>query len=227
MIEGTDGSGKGTQTKLLVERLKNEGYPTEVINFPRYGERSAAMVEDYLNGKFGTAEEVGAYRASILFAVDRYAAAPQITDWLEEGKIVIANRYVASNMAHQGGKSADPAERERIFAWIDNLEYTIFGIPRPDCSIILHVSPETSQKLVDKKSAEGREYLQGKKRDIHEDDINHLRNAEASFLQLSQTYPNIQVIECAPNEQLLTIPEVAALIWDALSPKFSRVKSTI
>lgn len=216
MIEGTDGSGKGTQTELLVERLKRENYPVEIINFPRYGERSAAMVEDYLNGKFGTAEEVGPYRASIFFATDRYAAAPEIRQWLEEGKIVIANRYVGSNMAHNGGKIADPTEREKFFAWIDELEYTIFNIPRPDCSLILHVSPEISQRLVDQKAA--RAYLQGKKRDIHEDDINHLRQAEASYLHLAQKFPGFQIIECAPGGELLAVETIQELIWTALKP---------
>lgn len=221
MIEGTDGSGKGTQTELLVARLKQEKYPVEVINFPRYGERSATMVEDYLTGKFGTAAEVGPYRASIFFAVDRYAAAPQIRQWLDEGKIVIANRYVGSNMAHNGGKIADEQEREKFFAWIDELEYTIFGIPRPDCSLILHVSPEISQRLVDQKTSAGREYLQGKKRDIHEDDLDHLRQAEASYLHLAKKFPGFEIIECAPGGELLPIPQVQELIWSALQPKLS------
>ncbi|OGH64746.1 MAG: hypothetical protein A2821_01155 [Candidatus Magasanikbacteria bacterium RIFCSPHIGHO2_01_FULL_41_23] len=218
-IEGTDGSGKGTQTELLVARLKQKNYPVEVINFPRYGERSCTMVEDYLNGKLGTAEEVGPYPASVFFAIDRYAAAPQIRQWLAEGKIVIANRYVGSNMAHNGGKIADEQEREKFFAWIDELEYTIFHIPRPDYSLILHVSPEISQRLVDQKTAVGREYLQGKKRDIHEDDINHLRQAEASYLHLAKKFPSYQVIECAPDEKLLSIEATHCLIWSALESK--------
>lgn len=218
MIEGTDGSGKGTQTELLVNHLRAENRPVEVISFPRYGERSAAMVEDYLNGKFGTAEEVGPYRASIFYAIDRYAAAPQIKQWLDEGKIVIANRYVGSNMAHQGGKIENLGERKNFFAWIFELEYTTFAIPQPEVNIILHVSAEISQQLVDKKTSTGREYLNGKKRDIHEDDINHLRAAETSYLEIAQHFPNYTVIECVENEQILPITTIEEKIWQVLLP---------
>lgn len=215
MIEGTDGSGKGTQTDLLVERLKREGYPVQSISFPRYGERSAAVVEDYLNGKFGTAEEVGPYRASIFFAVDRYAGSPQIREWLDAGMIVIANRYVGSNMGHQGGKIKDPAERRRYFAWEYELEYTIFGIPKPDINLILHVPAAVAQALVDQKSA--RAYLGDKKRDIHEDDLDHLRAAEASYLDIAAQFPDFTMIECAPAGELLSREEIHELIWQQIA----------
>lgn len=219
MIEGTDGSGKGTQSELLINHLRADGRAVELISFPRYGERSAVMVEDYLNGKFGTAAEVGPYRASIFYAIDRYAAAPQIKQWLDEGKIVIANRYVGSNLAHQGGKIADPSKREKFFAWIYELEYTIFGIPKPDINIILHVSPEISQTLVDKKSSTGREYLHGKKRDIHEDDISHLRAAEASYMALAKLFPDFSVIECVTHDAILPIETIHTKIWELISPR--------
>ena len=117
MLEGTDGSGKGTQTERLVKRLIDEGYVVEQISFPQYGEKSATMVEAYLNGEHGTAEEVGPYKASIFYAVDGFSASNQIRNWLLEGKIVIANRYVASNMGHQGGKIKCPEERKKYFDW--------------------------------------------------------------------------------------------------------------
>lgn len=214
MIEGTDGSGKGTQTEFLVERFQKEGYSVEQIHFPQYGERSAAMVEDYLNGKFGTAEEVGPYRASIFYAVDRYAASPQIRSWLEAKKIVIANRYVGSNMGHQGGKIPDTEERKKYFDWNYNLEYNLFQIPKPDVNIILHVKPEISQKLVDQKG--DREYLQGKKRDIHEDDINHLKNAESAYLQMAQMYPEFELIECVENEMILSKEVIHEKVWGTM-----------
>src|SRR3990167_7582875 len=94
VIDGTDGSGKATQTNILVKRLKKKGYKVALADFPQYGQRSATLVEDYLNGKFGSAKEVGPYRSSIFFAVDRYAASFQIRAWLHEGYIVISNRYV-------------------------------------------------------------------------------------------------------------------------------------
>ena len=205
MIEGTDGSGKSVQTNLLVDALIKQGREVEQISFPQYGQPSAAMVEAYLNGEFGTAEAVGPYRASILYAIDRYAAKGKIAKWLADGKIVIANRYVASNLGHQGGKIKDMAERKKYFAWNYNLEYNIFGIPKPDINLILHVTPEISQQLVDKKGA--REYLRGKKRDIHEADLNHLRAAEQAYIQIARSYPEFALIECVEEDQLLS-PEI-------------------
>ena len=211
MIEGTDGSGKGTQTNILVDRLKKENIKVEQISFPQYGEPSAFLVEEYLNGKYGTADQVGPYKASVLYATDRFAASPKIKKWLAKGKVVIANRYVASNMGHQGGKIKDRKKRQEYFDWNYNLEYNILQIPRPDINLILHVTPEISQELVDKK--DDREYLKGKKRDIHEDDINHLINAEQAYLEIAQTYPEFSVIECIKNEKILAIQEIHAIIW--------------
>ncbi len=214
-IEGTDGSGKGTQTELLVNRLKAEGRAVEIISFPQYGESSAAVVEDYLHGKFGTATEVGPYRGSIFYAIDRYAAARKIRTWLAEDKIVIANRYVGSNMAHQGGKISDPAEQEKYFAWVYNLEYTIFAIPKPDYNFILHVPAAIAQKLVDQK--ESRAYLQGKKRDIHEDDLTHLQAAETTYLRIAQKFPEYQLLECADAQTIKPIEEIHHLIWQSVT----------
>ncbi|OIO19322.1 MAG: thymidylate kinase [Candidatus Magasanikbacteria bacterium CG_4_9_14_0_2_um_filter_41_10] len=218
MLEGTDGSGKTTQTELLVKKLKEEGHDVEQISFPQYGEKSAALVEDYLNGKFGTADEVGPYRASVLYAVDRYAAKEKIESWLNAGKIVIANRYVASNMGHQGGKIADPVQRQKYFDWNYHLEYTIFDIPRPDINIILHVTPEISQRLVDKKDE--RAYLtEGKTRDIHENDLNHLRNAERAYLDIAKKFPEFTLLECVEGDDILPPEKIHTSIWDTILPK--------
>lgn len=214
-IEGTDGSGKGTQTELLVNRLKTEGKDVEIISFPQYGESSAAVVEDYLHGKFGTAEEVGPYRGSIFYAIDRYAAASKIRVWLRSGKIVIANRYVGSNMAHQGGKISSETEQDKYFAWVYDLEYTIFGIPKPDFSLILHVPAEVAQKLVDQKEA--RAYLQGKKRDIHEDDLGHLRAAETTYKRVAQKFPEYTILECANNNEIRSIQEIHESVWQLVN----------
>lgn len=211
VIEGTDGSGKTVQTSLLVERLKNEGRRVESISFPQYGERSAAMVEDYLNGAFGSAHEVGPYRSSIFYAVDRYAASKKIQTWLDEGTIVISNRYIGSNMGHQGGKMKDPEERKKFFEWNYHLEYTIFGIPKPTANIILRVPAEISQALVDKKEA--REYLHGKKRDIHEADLNHLKDAETAYLDMATHFSEFSLVECVDNGVLLPPEQIHERVW--------------
>ncbi len=220
MLEGTDGSGKTTQTHLLMNRLKEDGNDVEQISFPQYGEKSAGLVEDYLNGTFGNAEEVGPYRASIFFAVDRYAAKQTIETWLSAGKIVIANRYVASNMGHQGGKIKNPTERQTYFDWNYHLEYTIFEIPKPDINIILHVTPEISQQLVDKKDE--RAYLtDGKTRDIHEDDLNHLRDAEQAYLDIATRFKEFSLVECIENDEMLPAEAVHERIWNIISKRLS------
>jgi dTMP kinase len=210
-IDGTDGCGKATQVKMLVERLMSENYPVEMTDFPQYGTKSAGPVEEYLNGKYG---QVGPEASSIFYAVDRFDASFKIREWLNQGKIVISNRYVTANAGHQGGKIADSARRMEYFKWLNDLEYNIFKIPRPDLNIILHVPAEMAQRLVDKKSADQRAYAQGKKRDLHESDINHLKNAEMVYLEIAKTFPNTELIECVRGDRLLTPEEVHDLVWE-------------
>ena len=211
VIDGTDGSGKGTQTKLLIDRLEQEGYPVATTDFPQYGKKSAGAVEEYLNGKYGTADEVGAYRASIFFAVDRYDASFVMRQWLAEGKIIISNRYVTANMAHQGCKIIDKKKREDYFRWLKHLEYEIFEIPQPDINIILHCPAEVSARLIEKKGH--RDYIGGKGKDIHEADITHLKNAEQVFLQLADLMDNTEVIPCMMREELQTIEQIHERLW--------------
>jgi dTMP kinase len=113
VIEGTDGSGKGTQFNLLKERLESSGYDVAAFDFPQYEQPSSFFVKEYLNGNYGTAEQVGPYTGSLFYALDRYQAAPQIQQALAEGKVVIANRYTGSNMAHQGTKFKNAARHSR------------------------------------------------------------------------------------------------------------------
>jgi dTMP kinase len=210
VVCGTDGSGKATQTKLLIERLRKEGHAVEVADFPRYGERSAALVEDYLNGVFGSAKDVGAYRASIFFACDRYAASFKIREWLNAGKLVICNRYVSANQGHQTGKIKDPEERDRFLEWLDHLEFGLFRIPRPDMNILLYMPCEVGQKLVDKKGH--RDYVGGKKRDIHEADLQHLKDAEEAYAYVAMKY-GWRRIDCNSGNEPLPIDEIHEKIW--------------
>jgi len=179
VIDGIDGSGKGTQTKLIVERLRKEGYPVEVADFPQYGQWSAQFVERYLRGEFGTAQEVGSKRASLFFAVDRYAASFQIRKWLAENQIVISNRYVSANKGHQLANLEKAEDMQEFLNWINETEYNIFKIPIPNLTLFLHMPPEIGQQLVDKKEA--RDYIGGKKRDLLEADLSHLKKAEQAY----------------------------------------------
>lgn len=211
VIDGTDGSGKATQTNILVTRLKKKGYKVALADFPQYGERSATLVEDYLNGKFGTAEDVGPYRSSIFFAVDRYAASFRIRALRNDGYIVIANRYVTANMGHQGGKIHGGKERKKFFRWLDKLEFGLFGIPRPDATLILHMPAAIAQTFVDKKGY--RQYMNGVKRDLHEADLTHLHDAEQAYLEIAKTLPRTTLIECEEKNRILRPEEIHRKIW--------------
>jgi thymidylate kinase/thymidylate synthase ThyX len=216
VIEGTDGSGKGTQFKLLMERLQLAGYDVADFDFPRYDEASSYFVKEYLNGKYGSADEVGPYTASLFYALDRYEAATQIREALKAGKVVLANRFTGSNMAHQGTKFHHADERRGYFIWLDNLEFEMLHIPRPDLNIVLRVPADIAQTLVDKK--EKRSYTD-KKRDIHEADLGHLERAVEVYDDLCQLFPKDYMrIDCVRNDQLLPIETVSNLMWEKVFP---------
>ncbi len=214
VFEGLDGSGKSTQSNLLVQYLEKKGRKVAKFDFPQYGTKSAGLVEMYLNGKYGTANEVGAKPASIFYACDRYDASFKIREMLNKGIVVISDRYVASNIGHQGGKIKDKEERSRYFEWLYNLEYNIFGIPKPDITFILKTTPELSLELsgrikVKIKAHKKRLYLIDKKQDMHEQDIEHQRNALESYLQVAKEHPEEYiVIDCVDNGKLLSVEEI-------------------
>lgn len=209
VLEGGDGSGKATQTELLVERLKREEYKAEYVDFPRYGEPSAYFVERYLNGEYGTTAEVGAQRGSLFFALDRYDASFEMKSWLEEGRHIVANRYTTANMGHMGGEILDDNEREKFFDWLESLEYDILKIPKPDLVIYLHVPAAVGQKYVDIRREKQRD-VHG---DIHEDDLEHLKRAEKVFISLADSHPDWAVIECARDNDFLPKEEIHDKIW--------------
>lgn len=186
VIDGSDGSGKATQTNKLIERLKNEGYKVEMIDFPQYGQKSAGLVEEYLNGKYGGPDDVGPFIASLFFACDRYDGSFKIKKWLDEGKVVISNRYTSSNMGHQAGKISDLEQRDKYLDWISDIEFNILGLPRPDLTILLYLDPEIQQNWVDKKGK--RKYIEKGKRDIHENDLHHLREATKAYKYVAEKF---------------------------------------
>ncbi len=211
-IEGIDGSGKGEQFKLLLRRLKREGFRVATFDFPQYGKPSAFFVEQYLNGRYGGWREVGPYKASVFYALDRFDVGPKIKKWIDEGRVVISNRYVPSNMGHQGAKIDDAQKRKDYLRWVRDFEYGVMGIPKPNTSLILHVPAETAYTLISRKRSRG--YLKGKRRDIHEKDRSHLRRAEETYLEMAKLFPrDFRVVRCAPNKKLLTIEEVHEKVW--------------
>lgn len=201
-IEGTDGSGKTVQFERLILSLP-ESARVATLDFPRYGEPAAHFVQKYLTGKYGG--DVGPYAASVLFAVDRFDVKLKVREWLREGRLVVANRYLASNMAYQGAKIADKKEREHFYRWLYQLEYEIFGIPKPDLTVILHVPAKIARELLGRRGT--RSALAGG-RDIHEEDPEYQKRAEEVYLEIAALFPqDFRVIECAPDGAMLS-PEL-------------------
>lgn len=211
VIDGTDGAGKATQTDLLATRLRKEGYEVAVEDFPQYGKKSAGLVEEYLNGLYGTAKELGPYIPSMFYACDRFAASFRIRENLRKGMIVISNRYVTANMGHQGGKIKNTAARSKYYKWLFDLEFTFFKIPKPDLNLILHMPAGVAQQLVDGKAA--RSYVQGgKKRDMHEADLAHLKAAEKVYIEISKKF-RYPLVECYIDGKILSREAIAEEIF--------------
>lgn len=214
VIEGTDASGKKTQADLLIKHLVESGYDVALFDFPRYQDDSSYFVREYLNGTYGTADEVGPYTATVFYALDRYAAASKMRQALAEGKIVISNRYAGSNMAHQGTKFANSEERRGFFIWNDNLEFEMLGIPRPDASIVLRVDPQTILQLLELRAAQ-----EDRKKDIHEADPTHIEKAVEVYDDLTTLFPkDFLRIDCVRNNTLLKREQIHELVWSQLEP---------
>lgn len=194
-IEGGDGSGKGTQSKLLVDYLRKQGYNVYEADFPRYGEDSAYYVERYLNGDYGGPNDVPADLGALPYALDRFAAKDGIIAHLAKpNSVVVSNRYIASNLAHQGTKIAERVERRVFYERTKTTEYDILGIPRPSKNIVLLMPSHHMQANVDKKAARSYTTM---KRDIHEADADHLEKAKANFEELCILYPDeFTAVQC-------------------------------
>lgn len=218
VICGTDGSGKTTQFNLLVQKMKEKGHATETVDFPQYGNDSCYFVERYLNGEYGEKKEVGPYRASLFYALDRYEKSFDMHKYLQAGTHIVSNRYVSASKGHQACEFETEEERDRYLEWLDSIEYGILGIPKPDLNIVLYVPPEIGQQLVEKKT-ENREYLKdGKTRDLHEADLGHLQKAAKTYREMVDKYDNWTSIDCTQDGRLMTPEEIHALVWKEVEP---------
>ena len=192
VFEGTDGSGKATQTKLLCEHLSSLGKSFRKIDFPRYDKPSAAMVKEYLDGKLGrNPGDVNAYAASMFYAMDRYASYKQ--DWgefYEQGGLIVADRYTTSNAVHQASKLPDD-ERDAYLKWLFHTEYELFELPRPDLVIYLDMPTEITERMMRE-----REKITGTHADIHEQDEEYLKKCRTNAKKVVQTCA-WSVIDCA------------------------------
>lgn len=211
VIEGTDSSGKETQTKKLYERLVNEVEKVRKISFPNYESPACEPVKMYLAGAFGdNALNINPYPVSTMFAIDRYASYKM--DWesfYNAGGIIVTDRYTTSNMVHQASKIENIDEKSKYLGWLEDLEYNKMGIPKPDLVIFLNMPTEMAVKLMEarKNKITGEE-----KKDIHEKDTSYLKKSYDNACDIAKKY-NWQEIKCVENKRLKTIEEIGEEIY--------------
>ena len=215
-IEGTDCSGKQTQTNLLIQRLRKEGYQVENFSFPNYSSPTGKIIGGPYLGKEGFDEcyfkegstNVDPKVASLYYAAERKYNIDKIMFLLERGYNVILDRYIYSNMAHQGGKIEDSIERNKMYDWLDKLEFDLMELPKPDLTIFLHMPTEVAEKLKEKRT---------EKADEHEKDKQHLKNAERAYLELADKY-NFVTVECFKKENPKAIEEINDIVYKIVKP---------
>jgi dTMP kinase len=221
VIDGSDGSGKATQTKLLFERLKRERIKVHALDFPRYQDNlMGTLIGECIAGEHGDFLHVDPYIGSVLYAADRFESRELITGWLAAGHTVVLDRYVSANQIHQGGKLPDARKRKVFLAWLDKLEYGVFGLPKPDMTIYLHMPLEHSLKLLTDKRAQAKKgaYLKKGARDTVELDRAYLGNAQKSAASLMRTHKGWHKIECAHRDTIRTRDEIHEELFRLIKP---------
>ena len=208
VIEGTDGSGKSTQFRLLTDRLQQEGHAFKQLEFPQYGEPSSALIKMYLGGEFGNnPSDVNAYAASVFFSVDRYASYKKFWgQWYEEGGLVLSARYTTSNAVHQASKMPEDQQQD-FLAWLYEFEYGKMGLPKPDLVIYLDVPTDFTEKMM-----RSREAATNTHADIHEQDLEYLATCRRAGKAAAKFY-DWTVIDCVRNGAMRTIEDIQEEIY--------------
>ncbi|MDD2489715.1 MAG: thymidylate kinase [Bacilli bacterium] len=223
LIEGTDCSGKQTQSENLVKRLQEDNIPVKIVSFPNYNSPTGRIIGGPYLGKQQIGESwfkegaanVNPKVSSLYFAADRYYNLKTINDLLDQGINVILDRYVFSNMAHQGGKITNKEERYKFYQWIDDLEFKLIGLPYPDMIILLYMPYQYSIELRNKRKEIG---------DGHESSTDHLINAETSYLELANLY-HYHIINCVKDNQIRTITNINEELYKYVKNQFTKNKT--
>lgn len=212
VFEGTDGSGKSTQFKLLCQKLQDRDTQFEKLVFPQYSEPSSALLRMYLAGEFGShPSDVNPYAASTFYAVDRYAAWKKVWgEYYQSGGLVLSDRYTTSNAVHQGGK-LEEQEQPAFFDWLFDFEYRKLGLPRPDLVVYLDMPTEQSVRLL--RSRESQTHTKG---DIHEVDTGYLALCRQTALRASEHYGWYRVSCVDEHGAIRSIEDIHAQVWNAL-----------
>ncbi|MBR6594989.1 MAG: deoxynucleoside kinase [Oscillospiraceae bacterium] len=208
VIEGTDGSGKSTQFKLLTNRLSREGHAFRQLEFPQYDQPSSALIKMYLGGQFGTnVGDVNAYAATAFFAVDRYASYKKFWgDWYENGGLVVSGRYTTSNAVHQASKES-PEIWQEYWKWLSEFEYDRLGLPSPSLTIYLDVPTEYTKKMMRKREQDTHTTA-----DIHEQDLNYLATCRRCGREAAAFF-GWKIIDCVKDGTMRTIEDIHEEIY--------------
>lgn len=203
VIEGTDGSGKSTQFRLLTEHLDRDGRKFQKLVFPQYAQPSSALIKMYLGGEFGSnPTDVNAYAASAFFAVDRYASYKKVWGtWYEQGGLVVSDRYTTSNAVHQASKESGQAQ-EDFLKWLYDFEFDKLGLPKPDLTIYLDVPTDFTEKML-----RAREQATNTKADIHEMDLQYLATCRRTG-RLAAAHYGWTVVECVRDGAMRSVEDI-------------------
>ena len=203
VIEGTDGSGKSTQFRLLTERLDRDGRKFQRLVFPQYTQPSSALIKMYLGGEFGSnPTDVNAYAASAFFAVDRYASYKKVWGtWYEQGGLVVSDRYTTSNAVHQASKESGQSQ-EDFLKWLYDFEFDKLGLPKPDLTSFLDVPTDFTEKML-----RGREQATNTKADIHEMDLQYLAICRRTG-RLAAAHYGWTVVECVRDGAMRSVEDI-------------------
>ena len=220
VLEGLDGAGKSTQIKLLRQLFASRGVESEYVHFPRFDSPVfGELIARFLRGELGSVESVDPYIVALLFAGDRADMAPQIRAWQAEGKVVIVDRYVYSNIGYQCAKLPTEEQRAKLKQWILDTEYGYYNIPRPDLSLFLDVPfAFTAKSLTEQREGDDRAYLNGSK-DIHESSLDLQQMVRNVYLEAAKTDEALEVINCSNAEGGMDTPEgIFARIEQVVTP---------
>lgn len=218
VIEGTDGSGKKTQAKILCEKLNEAGINCIVQSFPNYDSPACTPVKMYLNGEFGDIGCLDAYQANSLYAVDRLCTMIGLKDHIENGGSIVFDRYVESTMLHQAALIENQEERDKFLDYVNDFEFGKLKLPKPDLVIFLDVPVEVSKKLADSRG----EYKSGNKKDILEQDISHLTKAYNSGKYVANKYGWTQISCLNESGNLKSIEEISNDIFEVVKKLFNK-----
>lgn len=219
VIDGTDGSGKQTQSSLLKERLQKDGIDFKSVSFPNYDSPSSSLVKMYLEGDFGeNQKDVSPYIASTFYAADRYATYKKdFEEYYNNGGIIIADRYTTSNMIHQAGIIKDKREREKFLKWLWDFEFNLYGLPIPTEVIFLNMPPDYTEKLIQDRE---NKITHEKQKDIIEKNKQNTIDAYNNALELVKKY-NWYEIKCVKDEKIRTIEDINDEIYELVKKKIN------